>query len=77
MKKLRLMKVKDEMLEGKWAKYYEQHRGKVYIFFGEFAHAPGHCLLLDFDTFQFYPYMCHTDEFEFLERHPDDVVIEL
>lgn len=65
--KLKLMKVKDVMLTGRHAKYYEQHRDKVYIFMGEFEHAPGHCLLLDFETHEFYPTMCHLDDFEFID----------
>ena len=75
MNKLQLVKIKDEILNGKYQEYYEQYEGKVYVFLGEFQHASGHMLICEFGNGWNISGMHHIDEWEFLDKHPDDIEI--
>lgn len=57
--------------------YFGHHKGKVYVYLGEFHHAPGHCLLCEFGNEWKFTGMHETNNLEFLDQHPDDVVIHL
>lgn len=65
---LKIVKYKDE-------ECYPEHKDKVYVFLGEFKHAPGHCLLCEFGGDWKISGMHHTSELEFLDEHPDDITI--
>ena len=62
------------MLDGQWGEYCKKHEGITYVFLGEFAHAPGHALLCEFGSWNMVG-MIDLDDFEFIDSHPDDVVI--
>ena len=66
------------MLEGEHARYYKKHEGKTYVFLGEFEHAPGHGLLCEFGNgFNMLDTMVDIDDFEFIDKHPDDFSITI
>jgi hypothetical protein len=46
----------------------------IWVIVGEFNHAPGHVLLVEFGTWNFHG-MTHIGGLELLDEHPDDVVI--
>lgn len=75
-KRLQLVKYKDELTSGALFRYYGQHKDKVYVFMGEFAHAPWHCLLMEFGTWTMSG-MHEMNNLELLDKHPDDVEIIL
>lgn len=76
MSKLRLMKVTDEIL-AEYQEYYGKYEGKVYVYLGEFAHAPGHILLCEFGNGWNISGMHERDYWEFIDQHPGDVVITM
>lgn len=70
------MKLKDEILV-KYRKYYEQYEGKVYVYLGEFEHAPGHILLCEFGNGWNMTGMHEKDYWEFIDQHPGDIKITI
>jgi hypothetical protein len=55
---------------------YEAEKAKVYTCLGEFAHAPGHHLMCEFGTWKLSG-MHELENFEELDRHPDDFSITI
>ena len=75
--KLSLVKFKDELTQGEeMSQYYGQYDGRTYVYLGEFPHAPGHVLLMEFGSWKVSG-MHEIDNLEMIERHPDDFTITL
>lgn len=85
MNKLKLCRFTDEYLN-KMHEYYrsiqnqywidktEAMRGQIYIIMGEHDHAPGHFVLMNFDTKEMIV-MVDDWALEILDKHPSDVTI--
>lgn len=56
--------------------YCDEKAETLYTCLGEFAHAPGHHLMCEFGTWKMIG-MQELDNFEELERHPDDFSVTL
>lgn len=48
-----------------------EYRDKLYVFLGEFEHAPGHCLLCEFGNNWKISGMHHISELEFLSSEDE------
>ena len=57
------------------ADFLADKRDKIYTCLGEFAHAPGHVMMVEFGTWIPMPGMPEIDNFEELDKHPDDLTI--
>lgn len=81
MQQLKLYRYSQEYLQlcrdYNYPQFAEMYGDKVYTCLGEFAHAPGHVLMVEFGTWQFLPGMPEIDNFEELEHHPDDFSVTL
>jgi hypothetical protein len=57
--------------------FIDDKEDKIYTCLGEFAHAPGHVLMVEFGTWRLLPGMPELHNFEELDRHPDDFSITM
>ena len=76
---LRLCVFSDEhrqSLKGEQYKEYLEKYDKIYVFLGEFPHAPGHCLLCTFGSWELVG-MFDIDNLLFLNGHPNDYTVEI
>ena len=61
--------------KGGYPDFLKDKGDKIYTCLGEFAHAPGHVLMVEFGTWIPMPGMPEIYNFEELDQHPDDVSI--
>jgi hypothetical protein len=74
MKKLNLYKRAEwylKLLKEHSPEMYAEEKDKVFTCLGEFSHAPGHHLMCEFGTWKLSG-MHELDNFEKLDKHPDD-----
>jgi hypothetical protein len=55
--------------------FVNEKKNKIYTCFGEFAHAPGHVLMVEFGTWNFLPGMPEIHNFDKLDGHPNDYTL--
>jgi hypothetical protein len=60
-----------------YSKFAELYGDKVYTCLGEFAHAPGHVLMVEFGTWIPLKGMPEIYNFEELDQHPDDFSVTI
>lgn len=79
--KLKLYRYSQEYIDlCEWSGYHDfiaDKIDKVYTCLGEFAHAPGHVLMVEFGTWEPLPGMPDLANFVELDHHPDDVTFEI
>jgi hypothetical protein len=76
MNKLKLYRYSQEYLQlcrdHGYPEFVEKYGDKIYTCLGEFAHAPGHVMMVEFGTWEPMKGMPEIDNFEELDQHPDD-----
>ena len=60
---MKLVKFKDDILDGKYGKHYPFSIHQKFVMLGEIANMPGHCVISDYRTGHIYSGY-HTDDFK-------------
>lgn len=58
-----------------YSAFIKDKASKIWVCLGEFRHAPGHVMMVEFGTWEPMPGMPEIDNFEELDCHPDDFSI--
>ena len=78
MNKLKLYRYSKEYIQlckdHNWYDFVKDKIDTVYVCLGEFSHAPGHVLMVEFGTWKPMEGMPELYNFEELENHPDDFI---
>jgi len=80
MNQLKLYRYNDfylDLFKRDFVGMYEKVKDKVYTCLGEFEHAPHHCIMVEFGTWEFLSGMQDFCMFDELDSHPDDFSINL
>lgn len=57
--------------------FIKDKKDKIYTCLGEFVHAPGHVLMVEFGNWEVMPGMPEICNFEELKRHPADFAVTI